>query len=167
MFRIERGAEYANAGNVLVQDGLSVYQGLELGASKRAGAWTVGGNLMLLDSEYRKGSDYNGKRVAGAPRFVAAGQVVYSVPQVQGLKLRADLKYTGSTMLRPANDVKVSGYTIVNVGASYETRLGGYDTTFRAAITNLADKRYWEFQYADYVKPDYPRALALGMTLKF
>ena len=167
LFRIERGAEYANAGNVLVQDGLSVYQGLELGASKRAGAWTVGGNLMLLDSEYRKGSDYNGKRVAGAPRFVAAGQVVYRVPQVQGLRLRADFKYTGSTMLRPANDVKTSGYTIVNVGASYETRLGGYDTIFRAAITNLADKRYWEFQYADYVKPGYPRALALGMTLKF
>ena len=33
VFRIERGAEYANASNVLVQDGLSIFQGLELGAA--------------------------------------------------------------------------------------------------------------------------------------
>nr|WP_233146017.1 TonB-dependent receptor [Pigmentiphaga sp. NML080357] len=167
LFRIERAAEYANAANELVQDGLSIYQGLELGASSRFGAWRVGGNLMLLDTEYRRGTDYTGNRVAGTPRFIAAGQVAYSVPQVPGLTLRADFKYTGSTMLRPANDVRVAGYTIVNVGVGYETRIGGYETIFRAAVTNLADKRYWEFQYADYVKPGYPRALTLGATLKF
>lgn len=65
LFRIEKKAEYANAANELVQDGKTLYQGLELGASTRiARDWNVGGSLMLLDSEYKKGSDFTGNRVA-------------------------------------------------------------------------------------------------------
>jgi len=168
LFRIERGAEYADAANVLVQDGESVYQGLELGASKRLGAdWDLGATLMLLDSEYRKGADYLGNRVAGAPRFVAAGRLVYRVPQLPGLSLRASAKYTGSTWLRPGNDVKVGGYAIVDLAATYETRVAGYDTTFRLAVDNVADKRYWEFQYSDYVKLGEPRSVSLTASVRF
>src|SRR3546814_18869277 len=35
LFRIEKKAEYTNASNELVQDGKSIFQGLELGASTR------------------------------------------------------------------------------------------------------------------------------------
>src|SRR3546814_20883456 len=91
LFRIEKKAEYTNASNELVQDGKSIFQGLELGASTRiAKHWNVGGSLMLLDSEYKKGSDHIGNRVAGAPKFVAAAQVAYAVPQLPGLKLRGN-----------------------------------------------------------------------------
>ncbi len=168
LFRIERKAEYANSDNELVQDGESVYQGLELGASKRLGErWNVGANLMFLDSEYRKGADYIGNRVAGAPKFIAAAQVSYDVSQLPGLTLRADMKYTGSTMLRPANDIKVPGYTIFNIGASYDTIIQGYDTTFRLGVNNLANKRYWMFQYADYIKAGDARSINLNATLRF
>jgi iron complex outermembrane receptor protein len=55
LFRIERGAEYANSQNVLVQDGQSIYQGLELGAATRLGSqWQLGGNLMFLDTSYQR-----------------------------------------------------------------------------------------------------------------
>jgi len=57
---------------VLVQDGQSIYQGLEVGASTWLGSqWQIGGNLMLLDSSYERGSSYIGNRVAGAPKLVA------------------------------------------------------------------------------------------------
>jgi len=168
LFRIEKKAEYANAANELVQDGKSVYQGLELGASARvARDWTVGGSLMLLDSEYRKGAGNVGNRVAGAPKFVAAAQAAYAVPGVPGLKLRADVKYTGATMLLASNDVEVGGYAIVNVGATYDTRIYGYETTFRAGINNLADKRYWLYQSEGYVKAGDPRTYGLSASLKF
>ncbi|WP_459615461.1 TonB-dependent siderophore receptor [Bordetella sp. 2513F-2] len=168
VFRIERKAEYADAGNRLVQNGKSIYQGLELAASAQLDArWNVGGSLMLLDSEYRKGSDYTGNRVAGAPGFVAAAQVAYSVPQVPGLRLRADVKYTGDTEVRPANDLDVSGYAIVNIGATYDTRIQGYDTTFRAGINNVFDKRYWLYQSSDYVKAGDPRIFSLSASLHF
>ena len=168
LFRIEKKSEYANAANELVQGGKSIYQGLELSASTRiATYWNVGGSLMLLDSEYKKGSDYIGNRVAGAPKFVAAAQVAYSVPQLPGLKLRADVKYTGTTMLGASNKVEAPDYAIVNIGATYDTRIHGYDTTFRAGINNVADKRYWLYQSPDYVKAGDPRTYSLSASLRF
>lgn len=169
LFRIERSSEYTNVvTQALVQDGRSTYQGLELGAAASLGKdWQVSSNLMFLDSKYSKGLTYNGNRVAGAPDFVAAGQVAYKVPQVSGLKLSADAKYTGTTMLRAANDIKLAGYTLFNVGANYTTRLGKYDTTFRAAVSNLTDKRYWEYQYENWIKPGDPRTFSLSAKVDF
>ena len=168
LFRIERGAEYANSENLLVQDGLSIYQGLELGASTRLGSqWQLGGNLMWLDSSYERGSSNQGNRVAGAPEVVATAQLSYAVAQLPGLTLSADAKYTGPTMLNASNGIKLPGYALANVGASYTTRLGGYDTTWRLAVNNVANKRYWEYQYENYVKPGDPRTLSVSAKLDF
>ena len=139
-----------------------------LGASALLGSnWRVGGNVMLLKATYDKGSSYDGQRVSGAPRFVAAAQVSYSVPQVEGLSLHADAKYTGSTTLRPAGDLKLPSYTVFNLGASYDTRIAGHDTTFRVAVNNLANKAYWEYQYDNYIKPGDPRNISLNASVRF
>jgi len=168
LFRIERGAEYANSSNVLVQDGRSIYQGLEVGASTWLGSqWQIGGNLMLLDSSYERGSSYIGNRVAGAPKLVATAQVSYLVPQVPGLKLSADMKYTGNTMLNASNQLNLPGYTVANIGVSYTTRIAGHSTTFRAAINNVTNRRYWEYQYDNYIKPGDPRTFSLSAKLDF
>ncbi|OZI65024.1 TonB-dependent siderophore receptor [Bordetella genomosp. 1] len=173
LFRIERKAEFGQpdaAGGLptWVQDGKSIYQGLELAASTRLGAnWNVGGSLMLLDSEYKRSAANEGNRVAGAPKFIAAAQLAYSVPQVQGLRLRADVKYTGATMVDADNDVQADGYALVNIGATYDTRIAGYDTTWRAGINNLFDKKYWLYQSADYVKAGDPRVYMVSATVRF
>ncbi|WP_090863618.1 TonB-dependent siderophore receptor [Paraburkholderia diazotrophica] len=168
LFRIERGAEYANSANVYVQDGESIFEGVEAGADVRLGAnWTVGGDLMWLHTKYERGSSFDGNRVAGAPGFVAAGHVTYNVPYVPGLRIGADAKFTGNTSVRPAGDLKAGGYTLFNVGASYATRIGGYGVTFRAAIDNITNKRYWEYQYADYISPGDPRTLSLNARIDF
>ena len=85
LFRIERGAEYTNSQNVYVQDGQSIYQGLELAGTTRLGTqWELGGSLMVLDSWYAKGSAYDGNRVAGAPRVVAAARLGYACLSCRG-----------------------------------------------------------------------------------
>ncbi|NYT79396.1 TonB-dependent receptor [Alcaligenaceae bacterium] len=168
LFRLEKKAEYPNATNEFVQDGLSVYQGAELGASVRFGPnWDVGGNVMWLDATYKKGATNIGNRVVGAPKLVATTQVSYRVPAVPGLKLWANAKYTSSTMLRPSNDVELGGYSALNVGASYDTAVNGYDTTFRLAVKNITNKRYWAYQHADYVKASDPRSVSLTATMQF
>lgn len=168
LFHIEQGSQYANSANMLVEDGQTRYQGLEASASTRLGRdWQVGGTMMLLNSQYQKGSSYNGNRVAGAPGFVAAAQVSYDVPQLPGLSLRANAKYTGSTWLRPANDISLPGYVIVNLGATYKTRVYGYDTTLRLALNNVTNKKYWEFQYGDYIKMGDPRNVSLTASVRF
>lgn len=168
LFRIERGAAYANSANVYVQDGESIYQGLEVaGAAQIGSQWNVGGSMMLLDSWYAKGSTYNGNRVAGAPRFVVAGHVGYILPAVPGLELGVDAKFTGNTSLREAGDLSAAGFLLVNLGATYRTRVGAHDVTLRAALDNVLGRRYWEFQYADYVKPGDPRTISLNAKIDF
>ncbi len=168
LFRIERGAGYANDQNVYVQDGDAIYEGLEAGGSVRLGrSWQVAGDIMLLDTWYAKGQAYEGNRVAGAPKFVAAARVTYDVPFVPGLQLGADAKYTGNTEVRPANNLETGGYMIVNLGANYLTRVGGHDVTLRAAIDNIANRRYWMYQYADYITPGDPRTVSLNARIDF
>lgn len=168
LFRIERGAEYTNSQNVLVQDGLSIYQGAELAGAARIGSqWEVGGSAMYLDSYYDKGQTYNGNRVAGAPSFILTGRLAYRIPYVPGLKVGIDGKYTGTTKLRPAGDLTLGGYTIFNLGATYSTRVAGKELTLRAALTNLTNKRYWGFQYAEYIQPGDPRAISVSAKISY
>ena len=168
LFRIERGAEYTNSQNVLVQDGLSIYQGAELAGAARIGSqWEVGGSAMYLDSYYDKGQTYNGNRVAGAPSFILTGRLAYRIPYVPGLKVGIDGKYTGTTKLRPAGDLTLGGYTIFNLGATYSTRVAGKELTLRAALTNLTNKRYWGFQYAEYIQPGDPPAISVSAKISY
>lgn len=167
LFRIQRGSEYAN-GSVYVQDGEAIYQGLELGASARLGAqWDVLGNVTFLDTSYEKGALNIGNRVAGAPQFIAATQLAYRVAQVPGLKLAVDAKYTGDTMLNASNRNELPGYTLFNIGANYTTRINGRDTTFRAAINNVADKKYWQYQYENWFKAGDPRTFSVSAKMDF
>jgi iron complex outermembrane receptor protein len=168
LFRIERGATYENDQHVLTQDGTSIYQGMEAGGSVRLGrSWQVAGDVMLLDTWYAKGQTYNGNRVAGAPRFVAAARVTYDVPFVPGLQVGADTKYTGNMEVRPAGNLQTGGYMLVNVGANYMTRIGGHDVTLRAAIDNITNRRYWMFQYENYIAPGDPRTVSLNARIDF
>lgn len=168
LFRIERPSEYANAANELVQDGQSSYQGLELGGAARLGPrWQVSGHLMLLDASYDKGSANIGNRVAGAPRRMATVRVAYAVPAIDGLELSADAKHTGNVPLNPAGTLKVDAHTLLNLGANYRFRLGANLATVRASINNATGERFWEYQYANWIKPADPRSFSLSATLAF
>ncbi|MDR5821845.1 TonB-dependent receptor [Caballeronia sp. LZ043] len=168
LFRIERGAQYANSDNVLVEDGESVFQGVEAGTDVRIGRdWTVGGDVMWIATKYKKGSDFDGNRVAGAPGFVAAAHVNYAVPVVPGLTLGAGAKFTGNISLRPAGDIKVPGYMLYSLGATYTTRVAGHTVGVRAAIDNLTNHRYWDYQYADYIQPGEPRTVSVNARMEF
>lgn len=168
LFRIERGAAYANSANVYVQDGQSIYQGVELAASAKLGAqWEVAGSLMALDSWYAKGAANNGNRVAGAPTFVAAGKLAYAVPTLPGLTLGAQAKFTGNTPLRAAGGLNAPGYLLVGLGATYATRVGGHGVTLRASLDNLTNRRYWQYQYENYVMPGDPRTISVNAKFDF
>lgn len=166
LFRLERGAQYRQ-GNYMAQDGLEVYQGVELDGYTRIGQWDVKGSAMALRTRYARGAQNDGNRVAGAPSFVLAGAVGYRLPFVPGLRIGVDAKYTGSVKLRPAGDIALGGYTVFNAGASYTTRLAGRDITLRAVLSNLTNKRYWGFQYADYMQPADPRAISLNAKISY
>lgn len=173
LFQVTKTTEYdrsCGAGCLTkVQDGKSVFQGLELGATAHLNKlWSLGGNLMLLDAEYATGeAAIVGRRVAGSPRRVATVQLAYRVPEIQGLQVRLGAKYTSKTPLRVDNTIDVDGYTLVNLGASYDTQVAGQAMTFRAHLSNLFNKKYWMYQYANYIKAGDPRTLNVSATLHF
>ena len=129
--------------------------------------WRLGGSLMMLDSEYGRGNANVGNRVVGAPNLVATAQLAYRVAQVPGLQLTAGVKHTGNTLLRATGDLRTPAYTLLNLGATYDTVVGGYDTTWRLSVNNAADKKYWMYQYANYVKAGDPRTVSLSATVRF
>ncbi|RZJ08957.1 MAG: TonB-dependent receptor [Acidovorax sp.] len=171
LFRIEKKAEYVQTtggASTLVQDGRSTFQGVELAATARLGRqWRLGGSLMVLDSEYGRGNANVGNRVVGAPNLVATAQLAYRVAQLPGLQLTAGAKHTGNTLLRATGDLRTPAYTLLNLGATYDTVVGGYDTTWRLSVNNAADKKYWMYQYANYVKAGDPRTVSLSATVRF
>lgn len=173
LFRVEKTTEYdRSCGDdclTKVQSGESVFQGLELGATARLGnAWSLGGDLMLLDAEYESSDELTeGNPVAGAPRAVATAQLAYNVPQISGLQLYVGAKYTGKTPLRTDDSIDVDAYTLARLGATYDTHVAGQAVTFRANVNNLFNKEYWMYQYANYIKAGDPRTLNLSATLHF
>jgi iron complex outermembrane receptor protein len=168
LFRIERRSEYADSANVLVQDGVSIYQGLELGVAGKLGPqWEAGASLMLLDATLDKGSANVGNRVAGAPRRMATAHLAWHVPGMPGLKLSADAKHTGAVMLDATNSRELPAHWLLNLGANYDTSLAGHATTFRAAVNNATDRRFWAFQYSNWIKPAEPRSLSVSARVTF
>lgn len=81
--------------------------------------------------------------------------------------LGVDAKFTGATPLRAAGGLDAPGFLVVNAGARYLTRAGRHDVTLRASIDNVLNRRYWEYQYADYVKPGDPRTVSLSAKIDF
>ena len=173
LFRVSKPTEYDRSCGVdcltEVQSGESVFQGVELGATALVSdAWSVGGNLMLLDAEYASGdADIVDNRVAGSPRVVATAQLAYNVPQVSGLQLYLGAKYTGKTPLRADNSIDLDAYTLASLGVTYDAHVGSQAVTFRAGIKNLFNTEYWMYQYSDYIKAGDPRTLNLSATLHF
>ena len=98
---------------------------------------------------------------------MATAQLAYRVPQIDGLQVQIGAKYTGRTPLRADNTIDVDGYTLVGLGASYDTLVGGRAMTIRASVNNLFDRKYWMYQYANYIKAGDSRTFNLSATLRF
>jgi iron complex outermembrane receptor protein len=166
LFRIRKEAEYTDLNNTFVQNGEQVLQGLELGASLSPTArWAITGSLSYLDARYEKAlAQIEGKRLESRPRWVAATEVQYRVPELPGLNISAGAKYTGASYANSINTQYLANYTSYEAGASYSTRISGRATIVRATIKNLSDKKYWSGIYqSTYVTPGEPRTFSLSV----
>lgn len=169
LFRIEQTAEYTNAANFYVQDGNVRYQGLDFNGRLRVTpTLSLLGGVMLMDSTYVKNAaGLQGKRTTGTPHTQVAVRAEWRVAAVPGLGLSLGGKYVGSSMMNTANSYKLPGYTVLDAGASYTTRMGGRDVTFTAAVQNLADRQYWVYNGDNYIMPGAPRTLSLAARIAF
>ncbi|SEM24272.1 iron complex outermembrane recepter protein [Luteibacter sp. UNCMF331Sha3.1] len=146
LYRIERPYAFIGADNVFSQRGRQVNRGIELTANGDIGRdVTVFSGVSLLDPRlYRTGSTTtSGKQILGLSRVVYNALLEYRLPWVAGLTLTLDVNHAGKRAGDYPNTYVVKGYTVADVGGRYQTRMGGRPVTFRLAVDNVADRRYW------------------------
>jgi iron complex outermembrane receptor protein len=173
LFQIRKGLEYTDAQNFYVRNGEAQNRGLELALNGRATRdLTVGVSATALNTQQSDtgSADLDGKRVTDVAAFKSSVYADYAVPQVQGLKVGANWQYSGKKAFDAANTVFVPGYHVLNLSASYATRVGGMATTIRAGLDNALDKFYWRDVTPDlggYLMPGASRTFRISAQLDF
>ena len=144
-----RGIEWSFSGNII--DGLNVI-----------------GNLAYIDAEYKKALTNQGNTIYGIPKFTGSLGLDYAIPTLEGLNVNTRVSYIGDQYLNSTNTLKLPDYTIFDLGASYKVKVGGVDTTFRANVDNVANKKYWAGVFNDnYAIIGEARTYKLGVTFDF
>jgi len=177
VFRITRPMSNLDACNRLgispclgAYDGQAVHKGLEASTQWTQGPWRVNGGVMLLDAR-RQGSTLepttNGQRPTNVPNWVLRSQAAYRVVSVPGLELQGQLQHEGQRAVLPDNSITLPGWTRLDAGLRYSTKIGATSTTWSLGIDNLTDKRYWKespYQYGHvYLFPGAPRTFRIGV----
>jgi iron complex outermembrane receptor protein len=157
-----------------VQRGTESRTGLELSLSgaltKRTDA-QISATLMTSDTSGTGNALFEGKEALNTPRFRLNTFVNYRIPDIDGLSANANWLYTGKRPASRDNSVYAPDFHRLDVGLSYVQRTKVGATTYRLAIENLTDERYWrdvaEFLGDAYLTPGAPRLVKASATLSF
>lgn len=145
LFRVERPFAFTSGGVFAVQ-GDQRNQGIELMAN---GALTrdlmVYAGLSYLNPKLLNtaSASTSNKQIMGLPNWSSNVLLDYKIAAVPGLALNLNVGGMGSRQGNHANTYKVGGFTTVDLGARYSTQLMGRGITWRLAVNNATDKRYW------------------------
>ncbi|NHO30495.1 TonB-dependent siderophore receptor [Acetobacter farinalis] len=164
LYRITRGAQYANTDNYYVSNGTQVYQGFELnGHVTLPLGFVLTDSLGIEASKYKKTDpSIQGNTAEAIPTFQNMFTVTNTIPHVPGLSASAEVHYTGRMWGDATNLYHIPGYTLLNLRASYRTTLGKHRVTFRAELDNVANTHYWGVLASDYFFVGAPRTVYLN-----
>ncbi len=152
-------------------DGTDRHRGIEAGAAWRQGPWSLRGGTQWLRArvEGSQLADTDGKQPTNVPARTLKLHAAYDVRALSGLNLQAGLVHESGRMVLPDNSATIPGWTRVDAALRYETRLAGVQTTWRAGVDNVFDKRAWreapyEFSHV-YLYPLAPRTFRVSMQV--
>lgn len=145
-FRITRPYAYTQTDGTYAVAGEQRNRGIELmvdGAATRD--LSLFGGMTWLDPRlFDTGSaSTDGKQIVGLPRFALSMLAEYKVPQVAGLSADLGAHFVGA---RPTDNMdinSVSSYTTFDASVGYLTTILDRAVTFRLAVDNLTNRRYW------------------------
>lgn len=145
-FAIDQGNfidEVKNGKTYLSQDGMNDYKGLALSVQGQVSPkLTLTGGLLYMDAERKatSGGKTDGWFVYGTPDFSATLGANYQVSK--SVDLLARVSYNGSSYVND-NKGKLLAYTLVDVGANWNTHIGTQPVKVHAMVYNLFDKNAW------------------------
>jgi iron complex outermembrane receptor protein len=90
----------------------TIHQGVEAGAELKLGtAWILRANYQLNDFRFDNDPVYGNRRLAGVPRHVVVGEVLYTLPN--GFYAGPNLRAASKTYVDHANTLHADGYAVV------------------------------------------------------
>ena len=157
-----------------IQRGTESRTGLELSLSgaltKRTDA-QMSATLMTSDTSGTGNPLFEGKEALNTPKFRLNTFVNYRVPGIEGLSASANWLYTGKRPASRDNSVYAPDFHRLDLGLSYVQKTKAGATTYRLAIENVTDERYWrdvaEVLGDAYPTPGGPRLVKASATVSF
>jgi iron complex outermembrane receptor protein len=168
LFRIDRGAGYADANNYYSLDGTVRYEGVEANGQYRVQPdLTLLAGATLLRARYlQAAAAIEGNQVEAVARVQANLSLEKTFQSLPNLRVRVAVRHSGRQYIDTANRLEVSAYEVFSLGASYRVPLGTGQLTYRAELDNLLDEKYWlASSNALVVGP--PRSLSLNVRYDF
>ena len=147
LFRIERPFANTNLADSRFEiTGQQVNRGLELAAiGEVLEGLTLFGGVTLLDArlEHTPLPATNDQIYVGAPKVKGNILFEYRIPGLQGLVATFDYQFSGPRPANDTNSVFAAGYNLFDLGTRYSAPLLGKTVTWRLAVDNITDRRYW------------------------
>jgi iron complex outermembrane recepter protein len=170
-FDIERVSSFTNpANNRFGQDGLARYKGGEFSLTGEVTQnLSIYGTMLVLDAEQVRASTaaLTGRRIENSAKFTWSLFGEYRLPFAQGLAVTAGAFHVGNRAVNAANHAFVPGYTLLDLGASYTTRMIGRETVVRLNAENVTGKRYWASTGSSLLSKGLPAAVKVSVSTAF
>lgn len=170
LFQIAKPA-LIEVGGAQVLDGEQRNRGVEWEVSGQLSpSLSVLGGVTFIDAVQTKTNKglNQGLNQFGVPRLAMNLGGEWAVPGWAGWVLTGRVNHTGAQWLTGDNGVKLPAWTTLDVGARWHTRLGAQPVVFKALVTNLANRAYFEGMWgAGRVNVGAPRAVSLSATFDF
>lgn len=181
-FSIDRASTYVNGANMYVQDGRARYKGFEISLTgDLTPNLSVYTSAVFLDAKQISGAPSStsgagvftptivGRQIENTPKrtFSASGNYRLAALGLDGLSVNGGVFYTGRRAVNVLNQAFVPGYTLVNLGAGYQTEMAGRQITFRVNAENITGKRYWASTGADLLAQGAPSTVKFSLGTRF
>ncbi|QKF72887.1 TonB-dependent siderophore receptor [Aliarcobacter faecis] len=171
LFRIEKANSMTenlpNGMTKTSEDGEQINEGVEvLLTGKATDSLTLMGGVTYISPKVEKATNkaIEGKKTANRARVQAKMYAEYKLPVSPKIFLNGGVYHTGTQWRDAINSEKLDAYTTLDLGARYETKLDGLDTTFRIYATNITGEDYWA---ASNMLSETPRSVAFNVSVKF
>lgn len=162
-FEIDRPS-HIESGGALVEAGNRNLTGVEWSAfGKIASKLSLLGGVTHIKSR----QEDTGKDSFGVPEWRARIGVDWETP-ISGLTAGARVIHTSSQWLDSSNKLRLPSWSRFDLNAGYATKFGSTPVHFRAAVENVADKKYWIGTFGDgFAMPGAPRTFRLSAKFSF
>ncbi len=146
VFRIRRPYAVTGADNVFGAQGEQTNDGVEFSANGTLhDTLALFGGVTYLDPRvtHTGVAATDDKEILGLSKVVTSILLDYRATAVPGLAFNVHGRYASARFGDNANTYRVAGFTTVDAGARYLSRLGGVVANWTLAVDNLANRRYW------------------------